>query len=99
MRKCANFLQDFAYRKVAYNSTDYYTERIMDLQKQKPKNWEDQTNLYTQMIERQKAIREAQRGEITFKDDGNDAAMQIDVELFEEMKEKIKTDMEKVKNM
>ena len=52
MRRCANYLAEHAYRKVAYNSTDYFKERIMDLQKQKPKGWEAEVNLYAQMIEK-----------------------------------------------
>ena len=59
MRRCANYLAEHAYRKVAYNSTDYFKERIMDLQKQKPKGWEDDVNLYSQMINKQNAIMNA----------------------------------------
>ena len=51
------------------------------------------------MIKRQKAIRDAQLGKIHFKDEGKDVAMQIDAALFADMKEKIRIDMEKVKNM
>ena len=51
------------------------------------------------MIKRQKAIRDAQAGKIHFKDEGKDVAMQIDAALFADMKEKIRADMEKVKNM